>query len=272
MMRNCLLIRLIEPFTKQKNRVKTKYSHLVELLIFLFLGLSFGSFANVLIYRIPKEISIIIPSSFCPNCKNKIKFYDNIPVLSYLFLKGRCRYCGEKISLRYPLVEILSAIIFVVPYLYFGISLKTLEAISIMYFLMIMAFIDFDTHYVYDILLFPSLYFGFLIAFFSKHLLSSIIFSFLGFLFGILIRWGGNKIFKKEALGEGDPYVFALMGIYIRGFDFLFVFFLSFLIGSIFGIIILLFKKEKYLPLLPFLFSGVFIYNIIPFRWSFFIY
>ena len=236
---------------------------MVEGLFFLLLGLAFGSFANVLIYRIPQGISIIFPPSFCPECKNKIKFYDNIPVISYIVLKGKCRYCGTKISVRYPVVELLSGLIFYISYLKFGISVKMLAVIFLLYFLMIMAFIDYETGYIYDSVLFPSLYAGFVISFFQNHLISSIFYALFAFLFGFFIRWLGEKIFKKEALGEGDPYVFALIAIYIRGFDLFFALFLSFLIGSIIGILFLLKNKEKYLPLLPFLFSGVFLYYII---------
>jgi len=236
---------------------------LVEGLFFFLLGLAFGSFANVLIYRIPQGISIIFPSSFCPECKNKIKFYDNIPVLSYLILKGKCRYCGTKISIRYPVVELLSGFIFYISYLKFGISTQMLGAIFLLYFLMIMAFIDYETGYIYDSILFPSLYAGFIISFFQNHLISSIFYALFAFLFGFFIRWLGEKIFRKEALGEGDPYVFALIAIYIRGFDLFFALFLSFFMGSIIGILFLLKNKEKYLPLLPFLFSGVFLYYVI---------
>jgi len=236
---------------------------LVEELFFFLLGLAFGSFANVLIYRIPQGISIIFPSSFCPECKSKIKFYDNIPVLSYLILKGKCRYCGTKISIRYPVVELLSGFIFYISYLKFGVSTRMLGAIFLLYFLMIMAFIDYETGYVYDSVLFPSLYAGFIISFFQNHLISSIFYALFAFLFGFFIRWFGEKIFRKEALGEGDPYVFALIAIYIRGFDLFFALFISFFIGSIIGILFLLKNKEKYLPLLPFLFSGTFLYYII---------
>ncbi len=230
---------------------------------FFLLGLAFGSFANVLIYRIPKGISIIFPSSFCPECKNKIKFYDNIPLLSYLILQGKCRYCKTEISIRYPFVELLSGFIFYLSYLKFGISNKMLASLLLLYFLMIMAFIDYETRYIYDSILFPSLYASFIISFFQNHLISSILHSLFAFLFGFFIRWSGEKIFKKEALGEGDPYIFALIAIYIRGFDLLFTLFISFFIGSVVGILFLFKNKENYLPLLPFLFSGTFIYYLI---------
>lgn len=236
---------------------------MVEGFFFFLLGLLFGSFANVLIYRIPHGISIILPSSFCPECKKKIKFYDNVPLLSYLILKGKCRYCGKKIPIRYPLVELLSGFIFYTSYLKFGISIKMLGTIFLLYFLMIMAFIDYETGYIYDSILFPSIYAGFIISFFQNHLLSSIFYALFAFLFGFFIGWMGKKIFKKEALGEGDPYVFALIAIYIRGFDFFLTLFISFFIGSIIGILFLLKNKKEYLPLLPFLFSGTFIYYLI---------
>ncbi|MEO0269796.1 MAG: prepilin peptidase [candidate division WOR-3 bacterium] len=256
------MIKQIKLFIRLKKAVKTGYWQLVEI-IFFILGLCFGSFANVVIYRVPRNLSIVYPFSFCPLCKNKIKFYDNIPLISFLLLKGKCRFCGEKISFIYPFVEFLTGVLFLLSYLKFKFSPLMFEMIFLNYFLMIMAFIDYETGYIYDVLLFPSLYTGFIISFFNNHLISSIFYAFFAFFFGLFLRLIFGRIFKKEALGEGDPYVFALIAIYIRGFDLFFVFFLSFLIGSILGFILILRKKEKYLPLLPFLFTGTFLYYII---------
>lgn len=178
-------------------------------------------------------------------------------------LKGKCRFCEAKISFRYPLVEFLTGILFLLSYLKFKISPLMLEMILLNYFLMIMAFIDYETGYIYDVILFPSLYIGFIVSFLNNHLIFSIFYASFTFLFSFLLRLIFGKIFKKEALGEGDPYVFSLIAIYIRGFDLIFVLFLSFLIGSILGLIFVFKKKEKYLPLLPFLFSGTFIYYTI---------
>jgi len=93
--------------------------------IFVFiLGLVFGSFFNVCIYRMPRGESIVFPPSHCTHCNNRLKFYDMIPVLSYIFLRGRCRYCKEKISIKYPIIELLTGFSFLLIYLRYGISLN----------------------------------------------------------------------------------------------------------------------------------------------------
>ncbi|MEN3045162.1 MAG: prepilin peptidase [Candidatus Hydrothermales bacterium] len=138
-----------------------------------------------------------------------------------------------------------------------------IETVLLTYSLMLMAFIDYETGYIYDVILFPSLYVAFIISSVNNHLIESIIYSFLAFLFGILLRWLGSVFFKKEALGEGDPYVFALIAAYIRGFDLILTFFLSFLLGSLVGLFLLFKRGNRYLPLLPFLFLGILLYYLI---------
>jgi len=108
------------------------------------LGLVFGSFFNVVIWRVPLHQSISVPPSHCPRCKKPIRPYDNIPVLSWLILRGRCRDCGQPISIRYPLVEALTGLLFVAAYARFGYSLLTLKAIVFLSLLIITAFIDLD--------------------------------------------------------------------------------------------------------------------------------
>ena len=100
-------------------------SLLFEAFIFV-LGAAVGSFLNVLIHRLPEEKSIVLPASHCPKCRHAIRLYDNIPIVSYLFLRGRCRNCGEAISLRYPLVEMLTAIMSLLVFWKFGLSLQYL--------------------------------------------------------------------------------------------------------------------------------------------------
>ncbi|RLB09162.1 MAG: prepilin peptidase, partial [Deltaproteobacteria bacterium] len=107
-----------------------------------FIGLAIGSFLNVCIYRIPRNLSIIKPSSFCPNCKTPIKFYHNIPIISYLLLKGKCRYCGAPISIQYPAVELITGILNVVLYLRYGLCLKLFFMLLFAYALVVITVID----------------------------------------------------------------------------------------------------------------------------------
>jgi len=115
--------------------------------VFLVLiGLCAGSFLNVCIYRLPKEKSPVSPRSFCPKCKTAIKWYDNIPLLSYIILKGKCRNCQERISLRYPIVETITAVFFLVLYLKFGLSWLFVKFVFLFSLLILVSFIDIKYH------------------------------------------------------------------------------------------------------------------------------
>ncbi|MEO0098278.1 MAG: prepilin peptidase, partial [candidate division WOR-3 bacterium] len=137
-----------------------------------------GSFLNVCIYRIPRKISIAFPPSFCPNCKKRIRPYDNIPVLSYLLLGGRCRYCRKRISPIYPIVEFLTGITFYL--LYLKLSLSFSLFISLVYFslLLLTAFLDWQEKATYDLIIYLGVIFGFLFN------LKNPIFSLIGILVG----------------------------------------------------------------------------------------
>lgn len=108
-------------------------------------GVVFGSFANVVIWRFPRGESLSVPGSHCPRCDTAIRWYDNLPVLSWLLLRGRCRACGEPIAWRYPAVELLSGVLWVLAWVAFGVSLKLPFAIALFYLLLILSFIDLDT-------------------------------------------------------------------------------------------------------------------------------
>ncbi|HZK71832.1 MAG TPA: prepilin peptidase, partial [Clostridia bacterium] len=116
--------------------------------IFIF-GLLIGSFLNVCIYRIPRGENIAYPASHCTSCGNKIKSYDLIPVLSWIFLRGKCRGCDEKISSRYALVESATAILFLLTYYQYGLDISLLKYLMLIPFLIVIAMIDYDTMDVY---------------------------------------------------------------------------------------------------------------------------
>jgi len=128
-------------------------------LIFIF-GLVFGSFANVCIYRLPKGKSIVNPGSYCPNCKKPILWYDNIPLLSYIILKGRCRYCKSKISPRYFIVELLTGILFFLVYRNFGLTSSFFVYALFVLSLIIVGFIDIDTFLISDVIVIPCILLG----------------------------------------------------------------------------------------------------------------
>lgn len=236
----------------------------------IIFGLIIGSFLNVCIYRLPRERSVALPRSFCPNCRVMIKWYDNIPLVSYLLLLGRCRECKRHISFRYPAVEIISAFFswFVIyhfqaplPYLFYYLFLIAP--------LIVVTFIDLDHRIIPDVITIP----GILIGAFSRYMLmhgtwqSVGLDIFLGILVGggflALVGFGYEWLKKIEGLGGGDVKLAAMLGAFFGWKGIIFILFLSSVIGSLIGIIyiVILKKGMKYaLPYGPFLALGAIIY------------
>lgn len=186
----------------------------------LLLGLVIGSFLNVCVYRIPIKKSIIWPPSACPKCNAKIKWYDNIPVLSYLLLRGKCRKCGLKISKEYPLVELISGLITLALFWVYGLSWWTLCALTIVYCLIILSAIDLHLMIIPDRFSLGLTAFGLATAFlnpaFSGTCLDKFLSSLLGGAVGFFGLWGiallGQVMFKKESMGGGDIKLMAAVG------------------------------------------------------------
>jgi len=128
------------------------------------LGLAFGSFLNVCIYRLPRDLSVIHPGSACPRCERPIHFYDNVPILSWLILRGRCRQCKASISLRYLVVELLTGVLFLACYFYFGFTLATLKYCTFGFLLLGLIFTDAETQLLPDKLTLPGLVLGLLFS------------------------------------------------------------------------------------------------------------
>ena len=252
----------------------------VRIFIFIF-GSCIGSFLNVCIHRIPKEKSIVSPGSFCPKCKTSIKWYDNIPLLSYLFLRGRCRNCGGKISLRYPIVELITAAFFVVLYLELGFSIELLKYIFLFSLLTVVSFIDIEYHAIPVHLCFLGIIAG---LFFSLEptlrLLKSGVFdlgalplyaAFKGLLFGFgftyLFKFFGDifidfylKLRKKESiegeresLGLGDVDFMGMVGVFLGVKSVVLVFFIAPFLALGYSIFAIIFKKSHLIPYLPYL-------------------
>ncbi|MBP8718620.1 MAG: prepilin peptidase [Candidatus Atribacteria bacterium] len=229
----------------------------------LLLGLIIGSFSNVCIYRIPRQESLIRPGSHCPKCNQPIKFYDNIPLVSFIILKGKCRYCKEKISWQYPLVEFLTGIIYLLLFLRYGLQLVTFVYMFFCSALIIITFIDLKENIIPDVLSLPFLLLGFLMSFFLKNL--SPINSLLGILAGggvlLLVAILGSFLFKKEAMGGGDIKLAAMVGAFLGWQLTLLSLFLSFFTGAIIGIVILIKNKGESdpIPFGPFIALGTII-------------
>jgi len=185
-------------------------------MIFLF-GLIFGSFLNVCIYRLPKKQSIVWPGSHCPSCKNSIPFWQNIPVLSYIFLAGKCANCKFRISPIYPLVEILTGILLVVVWQHYGLTLSFLHYSILVLFLLPISFIDLDTRLILNVLTFPGIIVGLLSSVFLNQIpiLNVVSGLFLGGGFLWCVGLLGKSVFKQESMGGGDIKLGAMIGVFL---------------------------------------------------------
>ncbi|RKZ24724.1 prepilin peptidase [bacterium] len=225
---------------------------------FLFiLGTAFGSFLNVLIFRLPKGISIVSPRSFCPSCGKNIPWYDNIPILSYILLRGKCRNCGAKISIRYPLVEGLTGVLFLTGYLLYGLSLQYIEFLVLVLFLIPISFIDLDTMLIPDVLSIPGLMFGLLFALLRGRIMDGVSGALAGASIIALLYFVGKLIYKKEAMGIGDIQLAALIGAFTGWKSMFFTLFIASFTGAVYGLIAVRGKKEENIvPFAPFLSLG----------------
>jgi len=243
--------------------VAALFSSLIYI-IFFPLGLIIGSFLNVCIWRLPRGESIVYPGSHCPLCGASIKWFDNIPMLSFLLLRGKCRSCGGRISFRYPLVELLTACLFVAIYRFFSISSHTLIYILFTSSLITVGFIDLDKRIIPNLITLPGIALGLIFPLFLPHL--SLKDSLLGAILGggilLLVGIFGKIIFKKPAMGGGDVKLAAMIGVFLGWQQILLILFLSFLIGAVIGTTVELIKgtlsKRRQIPFGPYIaLSGI---------------
>ncbi|MFU0825277.1 prepilin peptidase [Clostridium sp.] len=230
-----------------------------SIIIFIF-GLLLGSFLNVCIYRIPREESISYPPSHCTNCKNRIKPYDLIPVISYVLLKGKCRYCNEKISIRYPLIELFTGIIFIGIYTKYGLSIEFVKFAVLSCFLIVIGIIDYDTTDIYNSTIIWGGVFGVIFLVIDIYLKLPI----KTYLLGALIGGGFISIIilLSGGMGWGDAEICAVCGLYLGIKLTILTLFLSVIIGGVVGGILILLKKKSrkdYIPFGPFIVSAVMI-------------
>ena len=193
--------------------------------IFIFvLGAAIGSFLNVCIYRIPlPDVSIHSPRrSFCPECNELISFYDNIPVLSYLLLRGRCRSCKAKISVVYPSVELATAVLFLFMFYHFGLTLELLLALTFIAVLLPISVIDVRHYIIPNVLIVTGLILGLVIVCAIAYqradvwyLLTRLIGAVAGWLMLWLIAVIGSAVLRKKAMGGGDIKLMALIGLFL---------------------------------------------------------
>jgi leader peptidase (prepilin peptidase)/N-methyltransferase len=226
------------------------------------LGLAFGSFLNVCIYRLPLNLSVVTPRSACPGCKKAIAFYDNVPVISWLLLRGRCRHCQTRISPRYLFVELLTALFFLGSYAYFGLTLATLKYCAFGFLLLGLIFTDAETKLLPDKLTLPGLALGLLFSLlvpvhdlasqflpgvvnlpFSTDLTShlfSLLDSLLGAALGASFIYGAGAVYLRwrgaEGMGFGDVKLMAMVGAFLGMKLTILTIFAASLVGSLFGV------------------------------------
>lgn len=190
------------------------------LIISFIFGLMIGSFLNVCIYRIPKDMSLVWPGSACPKCGAKIKWYDNVPVFSWLFLRAKCRACKAGISAQYPAVELFTGLITVLFVYKFGLTLWAGFALAAVYCLIALSVIDMQIMIIPDRFSIGLIVFGLAVSFsnpaFSGGVWQRLLSSFIGAVVGFFGLWGialiGTLLFRKEAMGGGDIKLMGAIG------------------------------------------------------------
>jgi leader peptidase (prepilin peptidase)/N-methyltransferase len=215
---------------------------LVVCLFIVVIGLCLGSFSNVLVWRIPNGLGIG-GRSICPKCTKKIQWFDNIPLLSFILLKGKCRNCKSRISLRYPLIELITGIIFLLLYLKFGLSSQMVFLAVISPILVSIFFIDFDHQIIPDVLVFSGIGFSFLYLVFivPQFFYSSF---FAGLLVSCLLLML-HFLTKGKGMGLGDVKLALLGGLIVGLTNIFYWFFWAFLTGAAVGCILILTKKYE---------------------------
>ena len=240
------------------------FVYLIEIFTFV-VGLCIGSFLNVCIYRLPNSQSLVHPRSTCPHCNTIIRFYDNIPVLSYLWLKGRCRHCGAAIALRYPIVELLGGLFALGTYLKFGLTIETPIYYIFIAALLVVTFIDLDHRIIPDVITLS----GIPLFFIASFLLPKITWtqSLLGILVGggslFLVAGTYHLITKKDGMGGGDIKLLAMIGAVVGWQGVLFTIFASSLLGTLAGLAVMVQSRQGMklaVPFGPFLAIGSIIY------------
>jgi len=233
-----------------------------KIVVFIF-GAIIGSFLNVCIYRLPKGRSIVVPGSHCPNCGAKIRSFDNIPILAYIFLAGKARCCKARISFRYFIVEVLTALTFLVLFLFFGLSAKFFAYLVMVSGLIVATFVDFEIQEIPDEVSIGGLVAGLIFSTIFPSILNEpsrfdcFLNSFLGALTGGVTIYAmgmfGEFVFKKEAMGGGDVKLLAMIGSFIGWKLTLLTFFIAPLFGSIVGIILKIKEGKDIIPYGPYL-------------------
>jgi leader peptidase (prepilin peptidase) / N-methyltransferase len=244
---------------------------ILALIAFVF-GLCFGSFLNVIVYRLPRKQSIAQPPSFCPECKTRLKIADLVPILSFILLKGRCRYCGAGIAVRYPLVELAAGLLFAALFYRFGLTIDTFFYLSLLYILMAITLIDFEHRIVPNTLVACGIVMA--VLFFLPPLIAYL--TDLPDLFLISIApldalagaaaGGGVMLLiilvSRGGMGAGDMKLMLMIGLFVGLRGVAVVLMLSFIFGALVGIALMILgraTRKDALPFAPYLSLATFV-------------
>ena len=232
-----------------------------DLILVSIVGALVGSFLNVCIYRLPRGLSVVWPSSQCPACRAPIAPYDNVPVLSYVLLRGRCRRCRGGISLRYPVIELINAVGYVVIVWQFGVTPQSVVYAVLFSTFMVVAGIDLSHQIIPDVITLPGILLGLVAA--ATVLPTGFLNGLMGLLVGGGILWGlawlSPYVFGKEGMGGGDIKLMAMIGAFLGWKTTLLTIMLGAVLGSVVGLALIaakIIRRDDYVPFGPFLVFG----------------
>jgi leader peptidase (prepilin peptidase) / N-methyltransferase len=217
------------------------------------LGLAIGSFLNVCIHRIPRKGSIVQPPSSCPHCGYVLRWADNIPVVSYVMLGGRCRNCKASISIRYPVVEAITMVVFVLHYLVFGLDILLVPRLFFACALIVLFAIDLEHHLLPNVITLPGIVVGLA---FSAMLPPGLVDAFIGVLAGGGVLWLIGEVYYRysgqEGMGGGDVKMLAMIGAFLGWKLMILTLVLSSVLGSVVGLLVILLKRGGMKHALPY--------------------
>ena len=249
-------------------------SRIYGVTIFVF-GTVIGSFLNVCIWRLPRDESLLKPGSHCPKCDTHIAWYDNIPIVSYILLRAKCRYCAEPISIRYPLVEALTGALFVCLYLKFSLTIALAVYCALVASFIVVTFVDLEHYIIPNQITFGGIGVGLVLSLIVRHIPGD---GFIvtkpleaisgGVLFAgtiYLLDQFSHLVFKKRGMGGGDVKLAAVIGLFVGLRLVLPVILVASMVGSVIGIAVLAIRRQKeddpshYIPFGPYLVLGTII-------------
>lgn len=241
------------------------HTMLVNYFIVFVFGAIIGSFLNVCIYRLPRGKSIVWPPSYCPHCEKKIPWLENFPIISYFLLRGKCGRCDEKISVRYPIVEVLTGLLFLSVPVILGFGVWSLEfyfSAAFISFLILNFFSDLETELIPDSPIYIIIFIGLFYSFTKGGIISSLVGIILGFFILYSIGLLGKLFYKKDVLGDGDVKLATAFGAFLGWQGLLVSLLLGYIIGGTISLFLVLTKTKTlkdYIPFAPSLTLGALI-------------